>query len=182
MERRKSQRSKKRRAPRLILLPEAYLEAIALGNVMFPSFYQFENGFRILLDSYLAALYGADWWTLSLQQELPRVFQYSEEQRNKLDAMPWIGASARVTVLPVHLVTLGHLEEIVKKYRSDCIPELFPTIEFFLGHMDVIKRVRNLYAHMFPCITKADCTLAKREIRTLGTHINDRLQKYGAAS
>ena len=56
------------------------------------------------------------------------------------------------------------------------------TIEFFLGHMEVIKRVRNLYAHMFPCITKADCTLAKREIRTLGTHINDRLKRYGAVA
>jgi osmotically inducible protein OsmC len=65
-----------------------------------------------------------------------------------------------------------HLEEVVKRYRSDCIPELFPTIEFFLGHMEVIKRVRNLYSHMFPCITKQDCTLAKR-----GTHINSRLQK-----
>lgn len=165
-----------------MLIPKEYMEAIDLGNVLFPSFYQFENGFRIVLDGYLTALYGADWWNLSLQQALPTVFNYAADQRKKLDAMPWIGDSARVQILPVHLVTLGHLEEIVKKYRSDCIPELFPTIEFFLGHMDVIKRVRNLYAHMFPCITKADCTLAKREIRTLGTHINDRLQKYAVAS
>jgi hypothetical protein len=57
-------------------------------------------------------------------------------------------------------------------------PGVIPTIEFFLGHMEVIKRVRNLYSHMFPCITKQDCTLAKREILTLGTHINSRLQKY----
>ncbi len=151
---------------------------IALGNVLFPSFYQFENGFRILLNSFLTAAYGADWWNLSLKTRLPRVHQYADEQKTKLGAMPWIGASARVTILPVHLITLGHLEEIVKRYSSECIPELFPTMDFFLGHMDVIKRVRNLYAHMFPCITKADCTLAKREIRTLGTHINDRLRKY----
>ncbi len=168
----------RRAPPRLILLPEEYLEVIALGNVLFPSFYQFENGFRVLLNSFLTALYGKDWWNLSLQEALPTIHQYAADQKTRLGAMPWIGASARVTVLPVHLVTLGHLEEIVKKYKSDCIPELFPTIEFFLGHMDVIKRVRNLYAHMFPCITKADCTLAKREIRTLGTHINDRLRKY----
>ncbi len=167
-----------RAAPRLIAIPKEYLEVIDLGNVLFPSFYQFENGFRILLNSYLSSLYGADWWSRSLRHALPTVFKYSEDQRGRLDAMPWIGASTHVQVLPVHLVTLGHLEEIVKKYRSDCIPELFPTIEFFLGHMEVIKRVRNLYAHMFPCITKADCALAKREIRTLGTHINDRLRRY----
>lgn len=86
--------------------------------------------------------------------------------------MPWIGASARVQILPLHLVTLGHLEEIVKKYKPDCIPQLFPTLEFFLGHMEVIKRVRNLYTHMFPCITRDDCRTARREILTLATHIN----------
>jgi len=147
---------------------------------MFPAFYQFENGLRILLDSFLRTLYGPDWWALSLQTKLPGIFIYAEEQHTKLGAMPWIGASARVTILPVHLITLGHLEEIVKKYQSDCIPELFPTREFFLGHMEVIKRVRNLYSHMFPCITRSDATLARREIRTLGTHINDRLQKYAS--
>jgi len=89
--------------------------------------------------------------------------------------MPWIGASSRVSVLPIHLITLGQLEEIVKSYRSDCIPQLFPTIEFFLGHMEAIKRVRNLYSHMFPCITKDDCKLAKREIVTLAAHINSKL-------
>jgi hypothetical protein len=89
--------------------------------------------------------------------------------------MPWIGTSARVPVLPIHLITLGQLEEIVKKYKPECIPQLFPTIEFFLGHMEVVKRVRNLYTHMFPCITRDDCDLAKREIKTLATHINTRL-------
>ncbi len=89
--------------------------------------------------------------------------------------MPWIGNSQIVSVLPIHLVTLGHLEEIVKKYKSDCIPEIFPTIEFFLGHMEVIKRVRNLYAHMFPCLTADDVSLARREMLTLCAHINARL-------
>ena len=172
---------RRRRKPTLIRIPDEYLEAIDLGNVLFPSFYQFENGFRILLDAYMASCYGADWWNLSLQQELPKIYEYSLDQRKKMDAMPWIGDSTRVKVLPVHLVTLGQLEQIVTKYRSDCIPELFPTIEFFLGHMDIIKRVRNLYAHMFPCITKEDCILAKREIRTLGTHINSRLARYATS-
>ena len=85
--------------------------------------------------------------------------------------------SLSVTVLPVHLVTLGHLEEITKKYRSDCIPELFPTIEFFLGHMEVIKRVRNLYSHMFPCISRSDINVAKREILTLAAHLNTKLDQ-----
>jgi hypothetical protein len=89
--------------------------------------------------------------------------------------MPWIGASSAVAVLPIHLVTLGHLEEVVKVYKSDCIPQLFPTMEFFLGHMEVIKRVRNMYSHMFPCITEGDCQVAENEIRVLALHINSKL-------
>ncbi|MBI5879000.1 MAG: hypothetical protein HZB53_15220 [Chloroflexi bacterium] len=160
---------------RIVKIPVAYMEAIDLGNVLFPSLYQFENGLRLAVHSHLTTCYGIDWWEISLKTQLPTIWSYADQQNKRRDAMPWIGDSRRVQVLPVHLVTLGHLEEIVKKYRSDCIPQLFPTIEFFLGHMEVVKRVRNLYTHMFPCITKNDCDVAKREILTLASHINARL-------
>jgi len=86
-----ARRRKRRTPPRLIRLPEEYLEVIALGNVLFPSFYQFENGFRVLLNSYLSTLYGVDWWNLSLKTKLPRIHEYADEQKTKLGAMPWIG-------------------------------------------------------------------------------------------
>jgi hypothetical protein len=160
---------------RFVKIPVEYLEVIDLGNALFPSLYQFENGLRLAIYNYLSTCYGSDWWNISLKVNLPRIWDYADDQQQRHHSMPWIGASARVQILPIHLVTLGHLEEIVKKYKSDCIPQLFPTIEFFLGHMEVVKRVRNLYTHMFPCITKSDCNLAKREIKTLVSHINTRL-------
>lgn len=160
---------------RIVRIPKEYLEAVDLGNVLFPSLFQFENGLRLAIHRHQIICYGNDWWHISLKLKLPKIFEYAEDQQKKRDLMPWIGSSSRVAVLPIHLVALGHLEEIVKKYQSDCIPELFPTIEFFLGHMETIKRVRNLFTHMFPCITKADCRLAKREIRTLASHINTKL-------
>lgn len=160
---------------RVVRLPAGYFEAIEFGYLLFPALYQFENGLRVLLHSYLQTCYGADWWDKSLRAKLPEIFKYAENQGKKLDAMPWIGDSSAVEVLPVHLITLGHLEEIVKAYRSDCIPELFPTIEFFLGHMELIKRVRNLYSHMFPCITRQDCAITRSEIRVLASHINAKL-------
>jgi len=162
---------------RIVKIPIPYLEAIELGNILFPVLYQFENGLRLAVHHYLAECYGADWWTKSLKPQLPSIFEYEEKLRSKMASMPWIGASARVAIMPVHLVTLGHLEEIIKKYSSDCIPELFPTLEFFLGHMEAIKRVRNLYSHMFPCITREDATLARREILTLASHLNSKLQR-----
>lgn len=151
------------------------MEAIKLGNLLFPSLFQLENGLRIMINNYLSTCYGPDWWEISLKTNLSTIYDYAEDQKLKKDKMPWIGNSSRVKPLNIHLVTLGHLEEIIKKYRSDCIPQLFPTMEFFLGHMEVIKRVRNLYAHMFPCITELDCRIAKSEIKTLSIHINSKL-------
>lgn len=110
-----------------------------------------------------------------MKTKLPEIHKYAEGQETKRHSMPWIGTSARVPVLRIHLVTLGQLEEIVTKYRSDCIPDLFPTLDFFLGHMTVIKMVRNLFSHMFPCITSDDCKTARREITTLAAHINAKL-------
>lgn len=162
---------------RIVKIPKEYFQVITLGNILFPALYQFENGLRLAIHYYLSTCYGVDWWKASLQTALPTIFKYEDDQRNKMAAMPWIGASARIDVLPVHLVTLGHLEEIIKKYQSDCIPELFPTLEFFLGHMEIIKRVRNLYSHMFPCITRQDTTVAKREILTLASHLNSKLPR-----
>lgn len=159
----------------VINLPEEYKEAIDLGNILFPTLYEFENGLRIAVNKFLSTCYGPDWWETSLKFKREKIYKHSEEKKLQHDLMPWIGSSTRVKVLPIHLITLGELEEIVKAYESDCIPQLFSTMVFFLGHMDVVKRVRNLYSHMFPCITKDDCKLAKREILTLAEHINIRI-------
>lgn len=172
---RKNQMLRKNRIRRLVKIPTEYLEAIKVANLIFPALYQLENGLRLAIHNYLSVCYGSEWWDLSLKTKLPTIWEYSDKQKKNRDLMPWIGASTRVQILPIHLVTLGHLEEIVKKYQSDCIPELFPTLDFFTGHLGVIKKVRNLYSHMFPCITISDCTLAKREIKTLASHINTRL-------
>lgn len=171
----RAKRASARRPKRIVKIPQVYLEVLDLSNLIFPALYQLENGLRLVLDAWLITCYGSSWWNISLKKQLPDVWVYSDSQKKKLHAMPWIGASARVKVLPIHLVTLGHLEEIVKKYHSDCIPELFPNLPFFLGHMDVIKRVRNMYTHMFPCITRRDCEVARNEIRTLAYHINEKL-------
>lgn len=170
-----SSRRHSRRPKYLVRLPPEYFEAIDVSNLLFPALYQFENGLRLLLNSYLTTCYGPDWWSVSLKPKRQKIFEYAENQQKKMDSMPWIGGSAVVEVLPIHLVTLGHLEEVVKAYQSECIPQLFPTLEFFLGHMELIKRVRNMYSHMFPCISRKDCQFAKSEIRVLASHINAKL-------
>jgi hypothetical protein len=166
---------KRARLRRVIKLPVEYFEAVELGNILFPSLYQLENGLRLAVNKFLTTCYGAEWWEVSLKSKLPDVYNYAEQQELRRNSMPWVGSSAKVPLFRIHLITLGQLELIVKAYKSECIPHLFPSLEFFIGHMEVIKRVRNLYSHMFPCITQSDCRVAKNEIATLSMHINARL-------
>ena len=176
--RRRPAQNRPRRLVRLVRIPAPYFEVLDVANLLFPTLYQFENGLRLAVHHFLATCYGTDWWDTKLKVQLPDVFQYETTQKANLAKMAWLGASTRVAVLPVHLITLGQLEQIVTKYQSDCIPELFPNLNFFLGHMDVIKRVRNMYSHMFPCITRDDAKVARREIQTLAAHLNSKLDAY----
>ena len=113
---------------------------IPVGTQLFSPLYQFENELRLAIHKFLSSFYSQDWWEVSLKDRLPTIYEYAEEQKQKRDLMPWIGDSTDIEILPIHLITLGQLEEIVKAYRSECIPELFPTMEFFLGHMEEIIR------------------------------------------
>lgn len=160
---------------RILRIPREYLEAIPIGARLFPELFQFENGLRLVIHKYLTSCYGANWWDESLKLRRSTIHDYAEGQKTKRSYMPWIGDSSRTTVLPIHSVTLGQLEEIVKAYQSECIPELFPSLDFFTGRMEIIKRVRNLFSHMYPCITDRDVTVAKRDIKTLCEHIATKL-------
>lgn len=162
---------------RILKLPKVYYDAIKIGNPIFPVLFEFENGLRLVINDFLKECYGDDWWETSLKYKKKDIYDYVEDQKVKKNKMPWIGDSSRTTLIPLHSVTLGHLEEIVTKYQSDCIPELFPSIAFFNGHMEIIKRVRNLFGHMYPCITKDDILYTKNEITTLCKQIKYRLEK-----
>ena len=164
-----------KRKRRIVKIPKEYLEAIEISEPAFSYFFQFENGLRIAVNNFLTLCYGNNWWDISLQTRKRDIYNYVERIKTKQSLMPWIGDSARIPVLPIHTITLGQLEEIIKEYKSDCIPQLFPNWEFLSGRLEVIKRVRNLYAHMYPCITKKDVQVAKRDILTLCDHLNSKL-------
>lgn len=165
------------RPRRLLRIPFEYIDAIVIGRRALSDIFQFENGLRLVINRQMVAFYGKDWWetSLKLKPKLQNIYDYVEDQKLRKNKMPWIGDSQRVELLPLHAITLGQLEQVVIQYKSDLVPELFPTIEFFTGHMEVIKRVRNLFAHMYPCITENDVRAAKREIMTLCDHLRTKL-------
>ncbi len=164
----KKERTRRRR---ILRIPFEYLDAIPIGSSVFPALFQFENGLRLATYKHLSICYGEDWWEQKLRLDLSTIHQYVEDQKAKKSYMPWIGDSSKTALLPIHSITLGQLEQIIRHYKSECVPELFPSIEFFIGHMEIIKRVRNLFSHMYPCLSQYDVVVAKREIKTLCEHI-----------
>jgi hypothetical protein len=164
----------KRKYQRIINIPAQYLDVIPIGTRLFPALYQFENALRLAVDKHLTVCYG-NWWEHKLKFDLPDIYNYAEDVKQKHSKMPWIGDSARVTTLPLHNITLGQLGQIVEYYKSDCIPQLFSSLDFFTGHMRLIKLVRNLYSHMFPCLTSQDAKLARNEITTLCASLKSKI-------
>lgn len=166
---------KKRRQKRILPIPKPYVEAIKEGTPAFSPLFQFENALRLVVDRHMQTCYGPNWWDTKVQHDLPRTYQYAEDVKQSSLKMPWIGASSRVATIPLHAITLGQLEEIIIYYRADCIPAIFHRLDFFTGHMDVIKRVRNLFSHMHPCIDNQDVRVLKREITTLCDDLRSKL-------
>ena len=162
------------RRRQIVNIPIEYIEAIDIGAPIFSHLFQFENALRLYINNFLEVCYGPDWWEVSLKQKKKDIYDYVESQKLKQSYMPWIGESTKVNVLPIHSITLGQLEQIVISYKSECIPQLFPSLEFFSGHLEIIKRVRNLFAHFHPCITAGNVATAKREIITMCEHINSK--------
>lgn len=169
-----AKQSHNRKVKRILNIPIEYIEGIEIGTPVFPYLFQFENGLRLYIHNFLVVCYGSDWWEVSLKQKKIDIYNYVESQKLKQTYMPWIGDSSHVNILPIHSITLGQLEQIVIAYKSDCIPQLFPSLEFFSGHLEIIKRVRNLFAHFHPCITKKNVVTAKREILTMCEHIKSK--------
>jgi len=168
-------RRQRTRPRRMLRIPQEYVDLIPAGERLFSPIFQSENGLRLAVHNFLSQCYGNNWWEASLKVRLPDIYKYVEDVKTKKDLMPWIGDSICVTILPIHQITLGQLQKIVETYRSECIPDLFPTLDFFSGHMEIIKRVRNLYAHMVPCLTRKEERVARREMLTLCEHINTKL-------
>jgi hypothetical protein len=153
-----------------ITLPEAYSKAIVIANPFFKDLFEFENILKLTIHKYLS-MWDDNWWENSLKHKKSEIYKYVDDLKKKKSNMPWIGDSAETELYEIHHVTLGQLEEIVKTYKSECIPEIFPTLDFFTGHMLIIKKVRNLFAHMHPCISQKDISTAKREMHTLNEHL-----------
>jgi hypothetical protein len=169
------QNNRRNQVNRIIPIPREYLDAIAHGKEVFNPLFQFENALRLVVEKHMQTCYGPNWWNLKIQIDLPKTYDYVEKVKRKEMGMPWIGGSSTVPIIPLHSITLGQLEEIVKHYKADCFPQLFPSEVFFFGHMEVIKKVRNLFAHMHPCIDKRDVKIAKREIATMCDHLRTKL-------
>jgi hypothetical protein len=92
-----------------------------------------------------------NWWETKIKIELLNVYDYYTKEKAHQAKLPMVGSS--IPLQPIDYVTLGHLENIITKYKSEFFPSVFPGPDIFTGHMEIAKRVRNGIAHMAPSIS-----------------------------
>lgn len=153
-----------------INLPKEYASALKNAKELYSHIFSFEIGLRLAIDKHLTEWIGKEWWNIKLAKDMPEIFKYAEEHKkqsciNKIDK----------SIHNIHFVTIGHLSEIVKKYKETFIPEVFPNLHVFLGHIEYIIKIRNCCCHMHPNIDKEYIKILEAETLILSKIINSKI-------
>ena len=153
-----------------INLPKEYINALKNAKELYSHIFSFEIGLRLAIDKHLTEWIGKEWWNIKLAKDMPEIFKYAEEHKkqsfiNKIDK----------SIHNIHFITMGHLSEIVKKYKETFIPEVFPNLHVFLGHIEYIIKIRNCCCHMHPNIDKEYIKILEAETLILSKIINSKI-------
>lgn len=124
----------------------------------------YENALRLKVHSVMEQKY-VNWWETKIKTDLPDVYKYAADRKAEQAKLRMLGQGQ--VLQPYEHITLGHLEQIIVKYENAFVPAVFPNLQFFTGHMVIVKRVRNAIAHMSPATTLKDIRHAKNEIDIL---------------
>lgn len=156
----------------IITLPKEYLNTLKNAKELYARIFRFEIGLRLAIDKHLTEWVGKEWWNIKLSKDMPEIFKYAETHKkesyiNKIDKH----------IHNIHFITIGHLSEIVKKYKETFIPEVFPNLHVFLGHIEYIIKIRNCCCHMHPDIDKEYIKILEAESLILSKIINSKLYK-----
>ena len=153
-----------------INLPKEYINALKNAKELYSHIFSFEIGLRLAIDKHLTEWIGKEWWNIKLAKDMPEIFKYAEEHKKQY-FINEIGKSIR----NIHFITIGHLSEIVKKYKETFIPEVFPNLHVFLGHIEYIIKIRNCCCHMHPNIDKEYIKILDAETLILSKMINSKI-------
>lgn len=153
-----------------INLPKEYINALKNAKELYSHIFSFEIGLRLAIDKHLTEWIGKEWWNIKLAKDMPDIFKYAEEHKkqsfiNEIDK----------SIHNIHFITIGHLSEIVKKYKETFIPEVFPNLHVFLGHIEYIIKIRNCCCHMHPNIDKEYIKILDAETLILSKMINSKI-------
>ena len=153
-----------------INLPKEYINALKNAKELYSHIFSFEIGLRLAIDKHLTEWIGKEWWNIKLAKDMPEIFKYAEEHKkqsfiNKIDK----------SIHNIHFITIEHLSEIVKKYKETFIPEVFPNLHVFLGHIEYIIKIRNCCCHMHPNIDKEYIKILEAETLILSKIINSKI-------
>ena len=109
-----------------INLPKEYIDTLKNAKELYSHVFSFEIGLWLAIDKHLTEWIGKEWWDVNLAKDMSNIFKYAEEHKkryfiNEIDK----------SIHNIHFITIGHLSEIVKKYKETFMPEVFPNLHVF---------------------------------------------------
>ncbi|TXJ45750.1 hypothetical protein EPJ70_05045 [Brachyspira aalborgi] len=156
-----------------INIPKEYIDTLKKAKELYSNIFSFEIGLRLAIDKHLTEWIGKEWWNIRLSKDMPDIFKYAEEHKKQSSIIN--ENEIDKSIHNIHFITIGHLSEIVKKYKETFIPEVFPNLHFFLGHIEYIIKIRNCCCHMHPNIDKEYIKTLKAETLILSKIINSKI-------
>ncbi len=156
-----------------INIPKEYIDTLKKAKELYSNIFSFEIGLRLAIDKHLTEWIGKEWWNIRLSKDMPDIFKYAEEHKKQFSIIN--ENEIDKSIHNIHFITIGHLSEIVKKYKETFIPEVFPNLHFFLGHIEYIIKIRNCCCHMHPNIDKEYIKTLKAETLILSKIINSKI-------
>ena len=125
-----------------ILGKKKLLEARDMA-VIYPLLYVLENSIREVIDRLMTNRYGNNWWDLKAGKLKDKVNErMSDEKKNS-----W---HQRRSARPIDYLDLAQLPALVRQIQKDIVPDIIPSIEWFIQFVEEVYKSRCVVCHMNP--------------------------------
>ena len=126
-----------------VLSEDKLREAGEMAKI-YPLLYVLENSIREVVESFMQAKHGDNWW----HAKAPRGLQDKVTQRMTDDTKnSW---HQRRGSRPIDYLDLNNLPALMRHIASDVIPGIIPSIEWFDQFIEEVYRSRCVICHMNP--------------------------------
>lgn len=126
------------------ILPQKKILEAKEMTAVYPLLYIMENSIRELIDTIMTSRHGKDWW----DSEAPKGLRKTVADRT-LDEKKHSWHQRRGD-RPLDYLDLDQLKALMRKIEKEVVPDIIPSIEWFMQLVDEVYKSRCVVCHMNP--------------------------------